>query len=131
MGVEPFLVSSSLEGVLAQRLVRTNCRWCREEYEPENPQFLPPDFHYQRGEILQRGRGCKECRGTGFSGRKALYELLMLTDELRELILNEASASQLLRTAREQGLVLMRDEGWRLCREGETTPEEVLRVTKI
>jgi type II secretion system protein E len=131
MGVEPFLVSSSLEGVLAQRLVRTICKWCKEEYVPESDVDLPPDFEYHRGDPLYRGRGCKECRGTGFSGRKALYELLVLTDELRELILNQASATQILNVARESGLTLMRDEGWRLCREGITTPGEVLRVTKM
>lgn len=131
MGVEPFLVASSLEGVLAQRLVRVTCKWCKEEYKPENPALLPPDFDYKRGQPLWRGRGCKECRGTGFAGRRALYELLIMTDEIRELVINEASASQILKLAREQGLVLMRDEGWRLCREGLTTPDEVLRVTKV
>ena len=131
MGVEPFLVSSSVEAVLAQRLVRTNCKFCKEEYKPDNAAALPQDFHYRRGEVLMRGRGCKSCRGTGFAGRRALYELLMMSDELRELILNQASASQLLETAKkDEGFVLMRDEGWRLCREGITTPEEVLRVTK-
>ena len=68
MGVEPFLVSSSLEAVLAQRLVRTVCRECKEEYKPEKPGVLPEDFGYERGEILHRGKGCKACRGTGFSG---------------------------------------------------------------
>ncbi|MCK4341506.1 MAG: Flp pilus assembly complex ATPase component TadA [Phycisphaerae bacterium] len=131
MGVEPFLVSSSLEGVLAQRLVRTSCKWCKEEYKPENPATLPPDFKYERGEVLYRSTGCKECRGTGFSGRRALYELLVMDDELRELVLNQAAASQILHLACKKGLVLMREEGWRLAREGITTPEEVLRVTKV
>ncbi len=130
MGVEPFLVSSSLEGVLAQRLVRTICKWCKEEYKPDGDELMPPDFQIERGQTLWRAKGCKECRGTGFAGRRALYELLIMSDEVRELVLNEASASQILRVAREQGLVLMRDEGWRLCREGLTTVQEVLRVTK-
>ena len=131
MGVEPFLVSSSLEAVVAQRLVRTICKSCKEEYVPENPQMLPPDFGYSRKDVLHHGRGCKDCRGTGFSGRRALFEILVLNDELRELILNAAAASQLLQVAcRNAGLVLMREEGWRLAREGLTTPEEVLRVSK-
>ncbi len=131
MGVEPFLVSSSIEGILAQRLVRTLCKHCKESYIPDNPALLPADFNYEGREKLWRGKGCKDCRGTGFSGRKALYELLVMSDELRELVLNQASASQLLQVARRDGLVLMRDEGWRLCREGVTTPQEVLRVTKV
>ncbi len=131
MGVEPFLVSSSLEGVLAQRLVRTICKHCKEKYLPENPGTLPADFGFKKGEYLWRGKGCKDCRNTGYSGRKALYELLVMSDELRELVLNRASASQLLDVAcKKYGLVLMRDEGWRLCRAGITTPQEVLRVTK-
>jgi general secretion pathway protein E/type IV pilus assembly protein PilB len=131
MGVEPFLVSSSIEAVLAQRLVRTLCRHCKERYVPENPNMLPPDLEYKSGEKLWRAVGCRECRGSGFAGRKALYELMVMTDEIRELILQRASATAMLRVARNQGLVLMRDEGWRLCREGHTTPEEVLRVTKV
>ncbi|MBK9126812.1 MAG: Flp pilus assembly complex ATPase component TadA [Phycisphaerales bacterium] len=131
MGVEPFLVSSSLEAVLAQRLVRTICKHCKEKYIPDNPAALPADFEYQKGEPLWRGKGCKDCRNTGFSGRRALYELLVMNDELREMVLNRASASRLLEVARKKGgLVLMRDEGWRLCRAGLTTPAEVLRVTK-
>jgi len=130
MGVEPFLVSSSIEAVLAQRLVRTVCKHCKEEYKPEHPSRLPPDFGYEKGEILHRGKGCKDCRGTGFAGRRALYELLVMDDELRTLVLNRASASQLVEVATAHGLVLMREEGWRLAREGLTTADEVLRVTK-
>ncbi len=131
MGVEPFLVSSSVEAVLAQRLVRTICKFCKEEYKPENPNMLPSDFNYNRGDVLHRGRGCPECRNTGFAGRRALYELLVMTDTVRELILNQAGTGQILQAARkDDGFVLMREEGWRLCREGFTTPEEVLRVTK-
>ncbi len=131
MGVEPFLVASSLEGVLGQRLVRTTCKFCKEEFVPENPALLPPDFHYQPGEVMHRGRGCKKCRNTGFAGRRALYELLVMNDEMREMVIKQASASQILHVARQAGLVLMREEGWRLCREGVTTPDEVLRVTKV
>jgi general secretion pathway protein E/type IV pilus assembly protein PilB len=131
MGVEPFLVASSVEAVLAQRLVRTVCTHCKEEWVPDAAAKLPADFELKRGEVLYRGRGCKECRNTGFSGRRALYELLVMNDELREMVLNEASAAQIQNVARQHGLVLMREEGWRLCRAGLTTPEEVLRVTKV
>ncbi|MEW6252776.1 MAG: GspE/PulE family protein [Planctomycetota bacterium] len=132
MGVEPFLVASSLEAVLAQRLVRTICKHCKTKWVPDNPAKIPPDFGYKVGDALHRGKGCKECRNTGFSGRRALYELLVMTDELRDMVLNHASAAQLQTVARERaGLVLMRDAGWDLCRRGITTPDEVLRVTKI
>ncbi len=131
MGVEPFLVASSVEAVLAQRLVRTICKHCKEEWVPDAAAKLPADFELKRGEVLYRGRGCKECRNTGFAGRRALYELLVMNDELRDMVLNEASATQIQNTARQHGLVLMRDEGWRLCRAGLTTPTEVLRVTKV
>ncbi len=131
MGVEPFLVSSSVEAVLAQRLVRTICKNCKEEYVPDKVGRLPPDFGWEPGQKLHRGRGCKQCRQTGFSGRRALYELLVMTDELREMVLQRVSAAQLENKGRQQGLVLMREVGWDLCRRGLTTPEEVLRVTKV
>ena len=131
MGVEPFLVSSSIEAVLAQRLVRTICPECKQEWTPENPQSLPRDFKYKSGEVLYKGAGCRECRNTGFSGRRALFELLTLNDNLRDLIVQRCSASQLLAQALKEGLVLMREVGWDLCRQGLTTPQEVLRVTKV
>ena len=129
MGVEPFLVSSSLEGVLAQRLVRTICKHCKEEYEPDAA-TLPADFDYQPGMPLWRGKGCRECRHSGYSGRLGIYELLMVTPEVRELVVNRASATQLLDQARKQGLVLLREDGWQKVKAGLTTPEEVLRVAK-
>ena len=130
MGVEPFLVASSIEAVLAQRLVRTICKECKEELVPENPKIFPADFNYTRGDKLYHGAGCRECHETGFAGRRALYELLVLNDRLRELITRRCSASELLKVALEEGLVLMRESGWDLCRRGLTTPQEVLRVTK-
>lgn len=131
MGVEPFLIASSLEACMAQRLIRLNCPNCVEEYVPEKPEVLPRDFGYQAGEKLRRGRGCRDCGNTGYAGRRALYELLVMTDELRELIGQRAPTSKLLATAKSQGLRVLRDEGWRVVREGKTTPEEVLRATKV
>jgi general secretion pathway protein E/type IV pilus assembly protein PilB len=131
MGVEPFLISSSLEAVMAQRLLRTICKHCKEEHLPEHPDTLPPDLQYKRGEKLWHGRGCRECMNTGYSGRRALYELLSMNDELRELVVQRASATQLLPAARKTGLRLLREEGWRLVRAGWTTPEEVVRATKV
>ncbi|TWT41693.1 Type II secretion system protein E [Phycisphaerae bacterium RAS1] len=131
MGIEPFLVSSSLEAAMAQRLLRTVCKHCKEPYEPDNPAALPRDFAYQPGEVLYRGRGCRECRNTGYSGRRALFELMAMTEPLRELVVNRASASQMLPEAKKAGLVNMRDAGWDLVRRGVTTCEEVLRSTKV
>jgi general secretion pathway protein E/type IV pilus assembly protein PilB len=130
MGVEPFLVASSVEGILAQRLVRTICKNCKESYIPE-PDALPPDAGWSPGEPLYRGAGCRECRHSGYRGRKGIFELLMISDELRELIVQRASAPALLEVARRAGMKQLREDGWRQVHEGITTPEEVLRVTKI
>jgi general secretion pathway protein E/type IV pilus assembly protein PilB len=131
MGIEPFLISSSVEAVMAQRLVRTICPHCKEEYVPEHPGQLPRDFDYQPGEKLWRGRGCRECRQTGYAGRRAIFELLVMDDELREMVVQRKSAAQMLPVARRNGLRLLREDGWRLVRRGLTTPEEVLRATKV
>ncbi|MCG3126011.1 MAG: Type II secretion system protein E [Phycisphaerae bacterium] len=132
MGVEPFLVASSLEAVMAQRLVRRICTKCREDYLPEDPERFPADFGYKPKDRLWRGRGCRECRNTGFSGRTAVFELLVMNDDLRHLVVERASAAQLLQSARRAGnLRLLREYGWDLVREGVTTPEEVVRGTKV
>ena len=131
MGVEPFLISSSVEGVLAQRLVRTICKSCREPWAPEDPKALPPDFDYKPGEKLFHGAGCRECRNTGYAGRRAVYELLNLSEELREMILNRKSASQMVPVAKKYGMRLLREEGWRVVRAGYSTPAEILRATKV
>ncbi len=129
MGVEPFLVSSSVEGILAQRLVRTICKHCRQEYTPDYA-ALPPDLNLQPGQKLHRGRGCRECRNIGFKGRVGIFELLMMTDEVRELVVQRASAWKIQQLAMTQGLRLLREDGWEKVRAGVTTPEEVLRAAK-
>jgi len=131
MGVEPFLIASSVEAVLAQRLVRTICPSCREPWEPEDPKLLPPDFGYKPGEVLYHGRGCRECHQSGYRGRRALYELLTLSDELREMILQRRSASEMIPVGKKYGLRLLREEGWRVVRAGHTTPYEIVRATKV
>ncbi|MFO0974258.1 MAG: type II secretion system ATPase GspE [Phycisphaerae bacterium] len=128
MGVEPFLVASSLEAVLAQRLIRCICKKCKEEYTPKSTE-VPPDFNW-KGEKFFRGKGCRDCRNTGFSGRKGIFELLVLDDDLKELIVQRASTGKLLNAARNKGLVLLRDDGFRKVRAGITTIEEVVRATK-
>ena len=131
MGVEPFLVSSSIEGVLAQRLVRKICPDCKETY-PADLDKLPADLVelIEPGQVLYRGKGCRECRHTGYRGRLGLFELLMINDELREMIVKHSSATQILEVARGYGLKLMRADGWAKTLRGFTTVEEVNRVTK-
>ncbi len=130
MGIEPFLVSSSVEGILAQRLVRTICKHCKEAYEPE-PDALPEDAGITPGEPVYRGVGCRECRHTGYRGRLGIFELIKLNDEIRELIVQRASSPLLVAASKRAGMRQLRDDGWDKVRAGVTTPEEVLRVTKI
>jgi type II secretory ATPase GspE/PulE/Tfp pilus assembly ATPase PilB-like protein len=131
MGVEPFLIASAVEGVLAQRLVRTICRNCRERWIPEDPETLPKDFGYTKEDQLYHGKGCRDCRNTGYSGRRAVYELLGFDDELREMILQRRSTTEMIPVGQRGGMRLLRDEGWRIVRAGHTTPQEVLRATKV
>jgi general secretion pathway protein E/type IV pilus assembly protein PilB len=131
MGVEPFLISSSLEAVMAQRLIRTICLQCKESYVPDDPDLLPREFGYKPGDLLWRGKGCRDCRNTGFAGRKAVYELLVMNDELREMVVQRKSASQMLPVAKKHGLKLLIDDGFRLVRKGTTTIDEVLRAATV
>jgi len=130
MGVEPYLVASSLEAVLAQRLVRVICPHCREEYQPENRAELSAQLGVALPEVLYRGRGCRQCQGTGFRGRSAVCELMDVTPDVRRLILAGASVADIRRAAMRQGARSLRSDGWRHVLEGRTTIEEVLRVTK-
>ena len=130
MGVEPFLVTSTLAGVMAQRLVRTICPHCRETYRPD-PTDLPSDFVLEPGETLSRGAGCKKCHGTGYYGRAGIYELFTMNDPAREKIMARAPANVIEQTGLDAGLRLLRDDGWIKVREGKTTPEEVMRTTKL
>ena len=130
MGVEPFLVSSAISGVLAQRLVRRICLGCREGYVPE-PGEMPPDFPLEPGQELHRGVGCRDCRHTGYRGRFGIFELLHIDDELREMIIHRKSATELQDVALAKGLKLMRQDGWAKVLQGLTTVEEIVRVTKV
>ena len=129
MGVEPFLISSTVEAILAQRLLRVICKKCKQPMKVE-PKQLPPDFKLDEGTTLYHGTGCRHCRGSGYSGRQGIFELLILDDTLREMIVQRASAAQLLKVALKHGLRLLRHDGWDKVRAGVTTVEEVLRVSK-
>jgi general secretion pathway protein E/type IV pilus assembly protein PilB len=129
MQLEPYLVTSTLEAAMAQRLVRTICPHCKEAYEPD-PETLPDDFQLAPGEVLYRGTGCRQCRGTGYHGRTGLFELMVLDDDIRQLVMNSAPVGEVIRVARRNGMHMLREDGWAKVRAGITTPEEVIRSTK-
>ena len=131
MNVAPYLLSSTLEGVLGQRLVRTCCRECREGYDPDDETL--DRIELSRSDIGGRqfyfGRGCKVCNGTGYKGRKAVVEYLRMSNPLRELINNRAPTLILREKARELGMRTMREHGIQAILDGYTTVDEVLRYT--
>jgi type II secretion system protein E len=129
MGIEPFLVSSTMEAAMAQRLVRRICPECAEEYQPDLD-LLPPDLKLESGQMLRRGVGCKKCRNTGFYGRTGLFELMITTEAIRERIMDRCSAGDITAAARAGGLKALREDGWDKVRAGITTPDEVARATK-
>jgi type II secretion system protein E len=132
MGIEPFLVASSVEAVMAQRLVRTICRHCKVEQTVERDYLRKIGFPENEIETAKfwRGVGCEECRQLGYQGRMGIYELLILNEALRPLILNRAAASTIAQRAIENGMRTLRVDGWNKVRAGLTTIEEVLRVTQ-
>lgn len=123
MGIEPFMVASSLAGILAQRLVRTICPHCRESYRPEQPVAGLP-------ELLYRGRGCDHCFGQGTLGRTGIYELLTIDSELCGMITRQAPAGEIKEYAISRGMRTLREDGFAKVAAGVTTLEEVLRVTQ-
>jgi len=130
MGVEPYLVASSLEMALAQRLVRVLCPDCKQEDTSPAAHAFKEQIGLDAAQPLYRAVGCEACRQTGFYGRRAVFEVMDLNDELRELILKSSSTGQIRDVARRYGLRSLSEDGWRLVREGVTTVDEVLRVTK-
>jgi general secretion pathway protein E len=132
MGAEPYLLSSVLEGVLAQRLLRRICSQCRTPHTPDPAELLALGVGEEaRGVELYRGAGCEACRGTGYRGRTGIYELLAINEEIRGMILKRASAGEIRRVAQQTaGLVTLREDGWLKARAGVTTLEEVLSATQ-
>lgn len=132
MGVEPFLVASTVEGIVAQRLVRTLCKDCRKAYMPFKDE-LPSDFPeeaLENGEPFYRPGGCRNCRGTGYSGRLGIYELLETSDEVRQLANDRTGTNAIRQAAISNGMKTLRQDGWIKVAKGATTIDEVLRVTK-
>jgi len=131
MGVEPFLVASSINLILAQRLARRVCSQCAHEIEV-NPEVLvnigipPAEAKHMK---VKQGKGCERCANTGYKGRIALYEIMPMKDELRDFVLNGASAAEIKREAKRLGMISLREAGLQRLKQGVTTIEEVLRVT--
>ncbi|NBR86070.1 MAG: type II/IV secretion system protein [Proteobacteria bacterium] len=128
MGVEPFLISSTMIGSMAQRLVRRICPKCKTDYEPDRA-HLPHDLVLAPGDKLWRGTGCPNCRNTGYRGRSGLYELMVMSDAISEKIIERAPSYQIVAVAKQGGLRLLREDGWDKVRRGLTTPDEVVLCT--
>ncbi len=128
MGVEPFLVASTMIGAMAQRLVRRVCPKCKVWYQPDHAN-LPHDFELGPEAKLARGTGCPNCRNTGYRGRTGLYELLVTNNAIAELIIARAPSHQIVAAGRPSGLRLLREDGWLKTRDGFTTPDEVVLCT--
>jgi general secretion pathway protein E/type IV pilus assembly protein PilB len=129
MGVEPYLAASTVEGVMAQRLVRVLCKHCKTTYKPD-PDKLPTDFPKPAPEQLWRAVGCRQCRDSGFRGRVGIFELLRTDEGIRQLCIERASTVQIVSYGLRTGLITLRQDGWRKVLEGVTTVEEVTRITK-
>jgi len=130
MGIEPFLVSSSLVGVLAQRLVRKICSHCKEEYLPSTEILASLEFEPNAGIKFSRGRGCRLCGNTGYKGRIGIFELLRNSPAVQKLILRKASADEIKEQGKKEGLITLRDSAIQKLLDKVTTVEEVLRVTE-
>jgi type II secretory ATPase GspE/PulE/Tfp pilus assembly ATPase PilB-like protein len=131
LGIPHFLITSTLIGIMAQRLVRENCTHCLEEYVPtaEEASVLRMPLDKLEKYRFKRGRGCLHCRQTGYSGRTGIYEVLPMTEKIRALVTAEAGAQDLFKAAREEGLRTLRESAIEKVFRGITTTTEMVRVT--
>ena len=131
LGVEPFLLTATIEGIISQRLVRIICKKCKTPFEPSESQLMelqltPEDV---KGKKFYYGRGCDNCNGTGYRGRTAIFEIMVFTDEIRDLIMNQASTNVLRSAALKGGMKLLRDGGLSTIYDGITTIDEIVKET--
>jgi type IV pilus assembly protein PilB len=131
IGIKPFLIASSMRAVMAQRLVRKVCKNCAQPYQPTASEIRALELTPQMlaGATMMRGRGCAECSNTGCRGRLGIFEIFVLNDEIRRMIYDKATASEIRRRARELGMRTLREDGVRKVLAGMTTPEEVISIT--
>ena len=131
MKIEPFLISSSVMAILAQRLVRVLCKECREPYQITTSEITELEIkHDVEGKSVYRAKGCETCFQTGYLGRTAIYELLNIDDEMRQLIMKNSDASMIKALAMEKGMTTLRQDGASKILNGITSIEEVVRVTQ-
>jgi type IV pilus assembly protein PilB len=131
LGLEPFLITATIEGIIAQRLVRRICHRCREPYTPSEVELMelnltPDDL---QGRPVYRGQGCEICKKTKYRGRQGIYEIMTFSDEIRELVMQNASTQILRAEARKRGMRSLRQAGLMAIFDGETTIDEVVRET--
>jgi type IV pilus assembly protein PilB len=131
LGLEPFLITATLEGIVAQRLVRTICPRCKEEVKPTEEVLMEVglDAEALKEQTFYHGTGCDYCRGTGYSGRMAIFEIMLLDDDIRSLIMNRCSTGVLREAARKRGMRTLRQSGLLAVYDGSTTIEEVISQT--
>jgi general secretion pathway protein E len=131
MGIEPFLVSTAVQAIIAQRLVRLLCPHCKEEYEPEEAQWAELGSSREVAGPIFRADGCEKCLETGYRGRTGIYEFLQLSEAIKGLVLTTSDANQINKAARAEGMLSLREDGINKVLEGKTTISEVLRVTQL
>lgn len=131
MGIEPYLVSSSIEAILAQRLIRLLCPACKVEHRPDAAVLTRLRFPLEPGDrIFKAGAGCEQCRHTGYKGRTGIYEFVLMDDDMRRISLEKTSSGNLKKEAMRKGMRTLRDDGWRKVKQGVTGIDEVIRVTQ-
>ncbi|MES0397434.1 MAG: type II secretion system ATPase GspE [Syntrophobacteria bacterium] len=131
MGIEPFLVSTAVQAIIAQRLVRLLCPHCKETYEPEEAQWAELGSSREVAGPIFRADGCEKCLETGYRGRTGIYEFLLLSEAIKGLVLKTSDANQINKAARAEGMASLREDGINKVIEGRTTISEVLRVTQL
>jgi type II secretory ATPase GspE/PulE/Tfp pilus assembly ATPase PilB-like protein len=130
MGVEPYLVASSLEAVMAQRLIRLLCNECKEEMPQTEVDSLRVRYGDDLPEKLYVATGCKKCQATGYHGRAGIFEMMVVTEDIRTLLLKNATPRDIRQEAMKDGMKSLRQDAWRYLDSGKTTLKEILRVTK-
>ncbi|NUN24137.1 MAG: Flp pilus assembly complex ATPase component TadA, partial [Candidatus Jettenia caeni] len=133
MGVKPFLIATSLQGIMAQRLVRRICTGCKEPvtYHPEKLLEMGYDIETLKDFSFYKGKGCKNCNHVGYRGRLGIYELLDMNETLRDMTYRMAATDEIRETARNMGMTTLKEDGLRKAKDGKTTLEEVVMVTGI
>ena len=130
MGIEPYLVASSVVGILAQRLIRVIDNDCKIEYQPDKEYLKDLRFKITNGEKFYKGKGCDKCLNTGYYGRSGIYELLVMNEPLKKIIMDHAMTSEIKAAAIANGMRTLREDGWEKVKEGLTTIDEIIKVTQ-